>query len=503
MRILRWSLIFLVLLMFAACGGRQDERAGSGDTGPLRLHPANPHYFLYRGKTMVLVSSAEHYGAVINLDFDYRKYLETLASEGMNYTRIFTGTYFEVPGESFHIEHNTLAPEKGRVVTPWRTIQGDDGKVRYDLSQWNDAYFRRLKDFLSLAREKGIIVEITLFSSVYTDRMWEICPENPANNINVDTPLVMSEVHILNNGNLFSYQAALVRKLVNELNGFDNFFFEIQNEPWSDHGVVVDDILNREDLSKDNWAMQVVFADTASMAWQDSIAAIIAAEEDKLPNRHLIAWNYANYGAPVPEVNEHISILNFHYAWPRVVRWNEHFGRVIGFDESGFAGSADRVYRRQAWKFMLSGGGLFNNLDYSFFVGHEDGTGVNHAPGGGSRELRRQLRVLRDFLESFPLERMHPDCDAVAASPGLIPYVLSDGNGVFAVYIKATGTRHSRLVLRTGAGTYRVTFLNPLTGRYSESRTCTARDGLLSIDVSVPEGETAIRVVPSGSSSGR
>ena len=33
---------------------------------PLALHPANPRYFLFRGKPAVLVTSGEHYGAVLN-----------------------------------------------------------------------------------------------------------------------------------------------------------------------------------------------------------------------------------------------------------------------------------------------------------------------------------------------------------------------------------------------------------------------------------------------------
>ena len=54
---------------------------------PLRLHPANPHYFLFRGGPMVLVTSGEHYGSVLNLDFDYIRYLDELQSNGLNLTR--------------------------------------------------------------------------------------------------------------------------------------------------------------------------------------------------------------------------------------------------------------------------------------------------------------------------------------------------------------------------------------------------------------------------------
>ena len=43
---------------------------GTVSAEPLALHPDNPHYFLYRGKPAVLVTSGEHYGAVLNRDFD-------------------------------------------------------------------------------------------------------------------------------------------------------------------------------------------------------------------------------------------------------------------------------------------------------------------------------------------------------------------------------------------------------------------------------------------------
>lgn len=59
---------------------------------PIRLDPKNPHYFAYQGKTIVLVTSAEHYGSVLNGAFDFKRYLEALSAAGMNYTRIFGGS---------------------------------------------------------------------------------------------------------------------------------------------------------------------------------------------------------------------------------------------------------------------------------------------------------------------------------------------------------------------------------------------------------------------------
>ncbi len=64
--------------------------AKQGD--PLSLHPDNPHYFVFRERPTVLITSGEHYGAVLNLDFDYKTYLETLKNEGLNHTRTWVGT---------------------------------------------------------------------------------------------------------------------------------------------------------------------------------------------------------------------------------------------------------------------------------------------------------------------------------------------------------------------------------------------------------------------------
>src|SRR5262249_15172074 len=91
---------------------------GTVSAEPLALHLDNPHYFLYRGKPDVLVTSGEHYGAVLNLDFEYKKYLATLAADGMNLTRTFPGAYVE-PAGAFKIERNTLAPAAGKLICPW------------------------------------------------------------------------------------------------------------------------------------------------------------------------------------------------------------------------------------------------------------------------------------------------------------------------------------------------------------------------------------------------
>jgi hypothetical protein len=104
----------LSLAVGAGCAWAQPPAAGQ----TLRLHPDSPRYFLFRGKPTVVITSGEHYGAVLNQDFDYRKYFATLAADGLNGTRIFSGTYVETGG-NFNIRANTLDPASGRFLSPW------------------------------------------------------------------------------------------------------------------------------------------------------------------------------------------------------------------------------------------------------------------------------------------------------------------------------------------------------------------------------------------------
>src|SRR3954471_18650390 len=200
---------------------------------PLALHPDNPHYFQFRGKPAVLVTSAEHYGAVLNRDFDAVKYLDELQRHGLNLTRTFTGVYCE-DAKSFGITRNTLAPADGKLLCPWArsdTPGYGGGGNKFDLTRWDDAYFKRLKEFLTQAGKRGVVVELVLFCPFYDDSMWKLSPMNAANNVNGVGKLARTDVYDRKkNAGLQAVQEALVRKLAAELNAFDNLYFEVCNE---------------------------------------------------------------------------------------------------------------------------------------------------------------------------------------------------------------------------------------------------------------------------------
>jgi len=475
----------LIIVLFLATWA---QPAATKPEQPVCLHPKNPHYFLFRGKAVAFITSGEHYGAVLNADFDYQKYLTALKADGLNYTRLFGGSYVEVPGKSFGIVRNDLAPAPGHFIAPWARsdVPGyAGGGNKFDLERWDPEYFKRFHDFLAGASERGIVVEISLFSSHYGDAQWNLSPLNPANNVNGTETLDWKKLETLDNGNVLAVQERYTRKLVQEANAFDNVLFELQNEPWSDRpapgGVIGSVNQFLQPPARDRFPNVAELADELSLAWQAKVVEWIASEEASLPNKHLIAQNYSNFRFPVRQLLPGVSIANFHYAYPEAVLWNYGLGKAISYDETGFMGRDDDLYRRQAWNFMLSGGGIFDALDYSFSPGHEDGTDMEpNGPGGGSETLRQQLHVLSNFLQSLALTDLHPDFQTVKHASGTVARVLSNPGHEYGMYLDGDGP--AKVTLDLPAGHYSGAWVNVKTGKTEHSE-----------DIRVTRGDTVLQ----------
>ena len=461
-----YSLLLTSSLMIA-CGSRPEVR-------PIGLHPENPHYFIYKEKPSLLITSAEHYGAVINLDFDYVPYLKTLENDKLNLTRVFTGPYVE-PAGAFKIEKNTLAPAPERFICPWarsETPGYTNGGNKFDLTRWDEQYFSRLKDFISEAGKYDVIVELTLFCPFYGDEQWKLSPMNAINNINGGSPEDRTHVYTLDKSEgLLGIQEALVKKLVLELKDYPNLIYEICNEPYFG-GVTLE--------------------------WQHHIATLISAQEKNFEYKHLISQNIANGSEIIRDPHPAVSVFNFHYAYPPIaVSQNYHLGKVIGDNETGFDGNSDSTYRNEGWSFIFAGGGLYNNLDYSFTADNETGTFQypDTQPGGGGAKLRKQLSYLQEFISGFDFVRMKPDTtvihDQLLAARSR---VLSEPGKQYGIYVFGKGPFNLKLFIPQG--TYHAEYVDPLTGE-TEKRESISSDGSLIITTPPFKEDVAIRIVNS------
>jgi hypothetical protein len=291
---------------------------------------------------------------------------------------------------------------------------------------------------------------------MYRDELWQACPMNAANNINGIGRCEREQVYTLNHPDLLAIQIALTEKIVNELRDFDNLYYEVCNEPY--FGGV-------------------------TMAWQHRIAEAIVEVERDFPAKHLISMNIANGSRRVEDPHPAVSIFNFHYCTPpQAVAENYDLNRLIGENETGFRGRDDVLYRTEAWEFLIAGGGLYNNLDYSFTPTHPDGTFLDYkSPGGGSPALRRQLRILKDFLYGFDFIPMKPDGAVIESlSDGAHARALSQPGTQYAVYVHMPISKKPKrqtldqladqsqtvdLALKLPAGTYEATWVDTKSGQ--------------------------------------
>jgi hypothetical protein len=442
---------------------------------PVRLHPANGHYFEYKSKPTVLVTSAEHYGSVLNLKFDYATYLDELQANRFNLTRTFTGTYRE-EGTSGH-GPSPLSPGRGpdHFIAPWAwsdVAGGFEGK-KFDLDRWNPEYFARLKRFCKLASQRGVVVELVLFCRMYDDQRWRSSPLHPDNNLQGESwrGLDSESFTTMENRALLERQKAVARKIVRELRDEPNVYFEIVNEPGQ--GMVGSDRAKR------------------IHAWHEAIIDEIVAEESSLSSRrrHLIAYN-TDYTpgqgiGPIPKP-EAMSIINFHYLMRLLeVLLEYQQGKALGFDETrwiahnrypGYRNTmTNDAGRFEAWEFLIGGGSVYSNLNHAYQVENPRGRSPQ------SEEFKQYLRILMEFIHSFDLVRMRQDRNVLQS--GLVQSestwrAISEPGRQYAIYIhhgaytegkrsykvgqNAAGSRVD-LTIDLPRGTYQVEWIQPTT----------------------------------------
>jgi len=305
------------------------------------------------------------------------------------------------------------------------------------------------------------MVEVTLFSSIYAPMFWERCPFYLLNNVNGVGDLPHRRVNTLYNGRLQEFQEAFVRRLVKELNAFDHIFYEVQNEPWADNPCLVA-YVNEEDeqVHTRPWQKSVEVANGLSSDWQAWIVSLIRDEESGLGKKHLIAQNICNFQHQLEHLPEGVSILNFHYALPPAVQQNLDLGGVIGLDETGFMPQVDSLYIQQAWRIILSGAGLYNNLDYSYTTAYPAGDWpiAKGNPGWGGPLFREKLSYLVSAMKEIPFQSMECTADFFEGAQGLRQYGLHQGMDQALIFLE--GHRGQELRNLHFKGLYELSFLD-------------------------------------------
>jgi len=254
--------------------------------GPLRVSENNPRYFTDNRGDAILLTGAHTWNNLVDMGpsdtppaFDYYEYLQWMKDFGHNFIRLWTWELTTWNTEGNNPNNRGQEPDIHRVVPlPWlRSGPGEalDGKPKFDLEQFDEEYFNRLGKRIELAGEFGIYVSVMLFEGwglQFSPGAYESHPFHPDNNINgikgdLDGDSSAVEIHELRDRRITEIQEDYVRKVIDEVNDFDNVLYEISNE---DH--------------------------TASTAWQYHMINLIHDYESSKSKQHPVGMTFQYKG---------------------------------------------------------------------------------------------------------------------------------------------------------------------------------------------------------------
>ena len=226
-----------------------DQTANQHFQGPLRKNPANPRYFTDDSGKAIYLTGSHTWASLMEIQragdpaFDFPAFLEMLAFHGHNCMRLWTWDHAE--WAPWTEEKLTFEPLPFERSGPGLAL---DGKLRYDLGQYNPVYFDRLRQRVIQAGERGMYVSVMLFEgwcvkwSYPASDAWPSHPYHKDNNINGVNGDPdgdgKADIYCLDVPEVVEYQKAYIRKVIDTVNDLDNVLYEIINEiPNDERGV--------------------------------------------------------------------------------------------------------------------------------------------------------------------------------------------------------------------------------------------------------------------------
>ena len=217
----------------------------TGSAGPLRVDPANPRYFANGSGKIVYLTGSHTWANLQDAGpanpppaFDYAAYLDFLTANHHNFFRLWAweqsrGVPEDADGATW------FSPSAYRRTGPGNAL---DGGPRFDLTQFDQAYFDRMRERIVAAGSRGVYVSVMLFNGWSVGQKpsnpgnpWPGHPFHRENNVNgVDGDPNQDgngyEVQTLAVPAITALQEAYIRKVVDTVNDLDNVLYEICNE---------------------------------------------------------------------------------------------------------------------------------------------------------------------------------------------------------------------------------------------------------------------------------
>jgi len=237
--------LFFVFLLVLSCGGGGGPGTENFAPGtPLAVDPANPRYFMDRSGRAVYLTGSHTWANLKDRGttdppppFDFDAYLAFLKKNNHNFIRLWTleETNYADPEKD---KHFYMSPSAWARSGPGLAL---DGKPKFNLEVFNEAYFTRLRSRVAAARANGIFVSVMLFdgwNALNTGRdksKWKGNPFNAENNVNgidgdPDKSGIGHETNTLSVPAITRIQEAYVKKVIDTVGDLENVLWEIANE---------------------------------------------------------------------------------------------------------------------------------------------------------------------------------------------------------------------------------------------------------------------------------
>jgi hypothetical protein len=415
-------------------------------SGPLRVDPNNPRYFTDgSGKAILLTGShtwsnfQDNGGSNPPPIFDYSAYLDFLQANNHNFFRLWTWEQSRWTLETAD-DNYWFYP-----MTPFkRTGPGNalDGLPRFDLTQFNQDYFDRMRQRIIQAGNRGIYVSIMLFNGWSVSKFkspglnnpWKGHPFNSKNNINgingdPNGDDSGEETQDLSIPAVTAIQEAYVRKVIDTVNDLDNVLYEISNESAS---------------SPEN------------IAWQNHFIDFIHNYESGKPKQHPVGMtvDYPN--------GNNSDLFSSHADWisPNGSMDNPPPAdgtKVILADTDHLCGICGD--EKWVWKSFTRGQ---NPIFMDGYDGSAYGVGGSDFDPNDPRWpiLRKNLGYVLTFANQMNLEKMTPHGELASSGYCLANPSVSDAE--YLVYLPDGGTVN--VDLSSTPGTLNYDWFTPATG---------------------------------------
>jgi hypothetical protein len=387
--------------------------------------------------------------------FNYTAYLDFLVAHNHNFFRLYAWEQQKWTAEIAADYYFSPGPYA-------RTGAGTalDGKPKFDLTQFNQAYFDRMRERVIEAGTRGIYVSVMLFNgwSVTTkpgfelNNPWKGHPFNASNNVNgIDGDTnhdgLGVESQTLGNAALTALQDAYVRKVIETVGDLDNVLYEISNE-----------------------------SDATAKAWQYHMIQVIHDYEATRAKQHPIGitpmWPDGNDADLYASNADWISItgdVNAPITAPA--------SKVSISDTDHLCGKCGDV--AWVWKTFLKG---HNLLLMDGYDGAAIGLGaVSYDKNNPIWEaIRKNMGYARSYADRMDLASAVPHGDVVDSET--IGYCLAKLGSEYLVFIPNGGS--VTLDLTAVTGTLNVEWFNPNTGVKTPGGTITGGERTLTVPFS-------------------